>query len=40
MPGVISLLFTYKAPESPEFLYTNKQWDKLHAAFQFISEFE
>ena len=40
LTSVIPLLFIYKAPDSPEFLYTNKQWDKLHAAFKLISKYE
>lgn len=35
--SLLSLYFIYRAPESPQFLYTKKSWDSLHAAFSKIS---
>ncbi|CAI2363809.1 unnamed protein product [Moneuplotes crassus] len=34
----LSLYFVYKAPESPQYLYTKKKWGELHASFAQISK--
>jgi MFS transporter, OCT family, solute carrier family 22 (organic cation transporter), member 4/5 len=35
--SIISLIFVYRAPESPQFLYTKKRWEELHSSFSKIS---
>jgi MFS family permease len=36
--SLVSLYYVYKAPESPQYLYSRKKWAELHKAFERISQ--
>ena len=35
--SILWLIFIYKSPESPQYLYTTKRWEKCHSSFSKIS---
>ena len=36
--SILSVIFVYRAPESPQYLYTTKKWEKCHSSFKKISK--
>jgi len=38
LSSLLSLYFVFRAPESPQYLYTKKKWEELHSSFTKISK--